>query len=153
MCLSYLNAVVLLPEAGHFHLERAALGDPLGQLHIKKLVLLTGSPQQSTGFWDNSVAAKLKLSLLSLRIIFSGLTQVTGGYGLQSYLVSVMSSYARAASARQLQPRDPCGIDRFGCHDVDLMALSMSVGFNRFDIWGVGRFYLCIRNVHPSEGT
>lgn len=90
MCLSYLNAVVSLPEAGRFHLERAALGDPLSQLHIKKkLVLPTGSPQQSTGFWDNSVAAKLKSSLFLLRIIFPGLTRVTGGYGLQSYLVSV----------------------------------------------------------------
>lgn len=60
-----------------------------------------------------------------------------------------MSSYSRAASALQLQPRDPRGINRFGRHDVGLMGLSTSV----VDIWGVGRLYLRRRNIHPSEGT
>lgn len=122
---------------------------------LKKPVTLTGSPQPSSGLWYSSLAGKLNLSFCFSSVTSLFLWIVRGHRGLKVYRVTrcqlCAQQYSGAGCALHLQPRGPCGTHPLSCHHVLLMGLSMSVGFNRWDIWGGGSLYPC--NTNPSEGT
>lgn len=130
---------------------------------LKKSITRTGSPQPSVLLQFCCWKAKPDFFFFFGYLSLSGDRQRSlRAWGLQSLSVSYELSNIQQPDVHGISIHvvPACGIHCCSCHKVVLMGLSMSVGFNRWDIRGVGTNIHAPHHHHhrfiyinPSKGT